>query len=70
MLTCMDVMQCLEELSPTSFAGKRDNVGLLIGRREKKIESVMLCVDVNETVIRQAIQKGIDMIKTNETTEE
>ena len=62
MLTCMDVMQCLEELSPTSFAEKWDNVGLLIGRKEKKIESVMLCVDVNETVIRQAIQKGIDMI--------
>ena len=62
MLTCDDIIQCLEDLSPTSFAESWDNVGLLVGRKEKVIESVMLCVDVTESVIRQAIQKGVSMI--------
>ena len=62
MLTCEDVIQCLEDLFPTGFAESWDNVGLLIGRKEKPVYSVMLCVDVTERVIRQAIQAGISMI--------
>lgn len=62
MLTCDDVIQCLEDLFPPSFAESWDNVGLLIGRREKPIYSVMLCVDVTERVIQQAIQAGVSMI--------
>lgn len=62
MLTCEDVIQCLEDLSPASFAESWDNVGLLVGRREKPIEAVMLCVDVTESVISQAIQMGVSMI--------
>ncbi len=62
MLTCEDVIQCLEDLSPTSFAESWDNVGLLVGRREKRIEALMLCVDVTESVISQAIQMGVSMI--------
>ena len=62
MLTCNDVIQCLEDLFPTGFAESWDNVGLLIGRREKPVHSVLLCVDVTERVIDQAIQAGISMI--------
>lgn len=62
MLTCEDIVQCLEDLSPCGFAESWDNVGLLVGRREKRINSVMLCVDVTESVIAQAIQAGVGMI--------
>lgn len=62
MLTCDDVIQCLEDLFPPSFAESWDNVGLLIGRREKPIYSVMLCVDVTERVVQQAMQAGVSMI--------
>ena len=62
MFTCEDVMQCLEDLSPVSFAEGWDNVGLLLGRREKVVDTVMLCVDVTEQVISQAIQAGVSMI--------
>ena len=41
MLTCEDVIQCLEDLSPTGFAEDWDNVGLLLGRREKVVDTVM-----------------------------
>lgn len=62
MLTCEDVIQCLEDLSPAGFAEDWDNVGLLVGRKEKPVYSVMLCVDVTEKVISQAIQAGVSMI--------
>ena len=62
MLTCQDVIQCLEDLFPTGFAESWDNVGLLLGRKEKPVYSVMLCVDVTERVIEQAIQAGTSMI--------
>ncbi|MBQ8816673.1 MAG: Nif3-like dinuclear metal center hexameric protein [Lachnospiraceae bacterium] len=62
MLTCEDVIQCLEDLFPVSLAESWDNVGLLVGRREKPARAVMLCVDVTESVISQAIQAGVSMI--------
>lgn len=62
MLTCKDVIQCLEDLFPIGFAESWDNVGLLIGRKEKPVYSVMLCVDVTDRVVRQAIQAGVSMI--------
>lgn len=62
MLTCEKVMERLEELSPSVFAQEWDNVGLLVGRRDKAVDSVMLCVDVTEAVIAQAIRLEVDMI--------
>ncbi len=62
MLTCEEIMQYLEDLSPKSFAMDWDNVGFMIGRREKTVQTVVLCVDVTEKVISQAIREGADMI--------
>jgi len=62
MHTCEEIMQSLEDIFPVSFAEKWDNVGLLIGRKDKTVSSVMLCIDVTEQVIDQAVQAGIDMI--------
>lgn len=62
MLTCEDVMQSLEDICPVSFAEEWDNVGLLIGRSDKQVSSIMLCIDVTEAVITQAVSAGVDMI--------
>lgn len=62
MLTCEKIMQCLEDLWPAHFAESWDNVGLLIGRKEKQVQKVMLCVDVTESVIEQAIAANVHMI--------
>lgn len=62
MLTCEEIMKGLEELSPIQFAEAWDNVGLLIGRKEKQVQRVLLCVDVTEHIISQAITEEIDMI--------
>lgn len=62
MYTCGAIIKYLEALSPVQFAESWDNVGLLIGRREKQVHSVLVCVDVTEKVIEQAVAAGTDMI--------
>ncbi len=61
-MTCKEIMQWLEQLSPVSFAESWDNVGLLVGRQEKEVEKVMLCLDVTEDIIDQALGSEADMI--------
>lgn len=61
-MRCRELMERLEALTPASFAENWDNVGLLVGRLEKEIGSVLLAVDVTQDVIRQAEAKGADLI--------
>ncbi|MCD8327014.1 MAG: Nif3-like dinuclear metal center hexameric protein [Lachnospiraceae bacterium] len=61
-MTCKEVTQWLEQLSPVSFAEEWDNVGLLVGRPERNVERVMLCLDVTENIIEQAVNGDVDMI--------
>lgn len=62
MLTCEKLMHSLEDLWPVTFAENWDNVGLLLGRKEKQVHTVLLCVDVTEAVIEEAIAESVDMI--------
>ena len=55
-------MEKLEQLSPLSFASSWDNVGLLVGDEEKEIHKILVCVDVTDDVIRQALHLSADMI--------
>ncbi len=36
--------------------------GLIIGRKEKDIKRVMVCLDVTSKVVEEAIEKNIDLI--------
>ncbi|HBX47994.1 MAG TPA: Nif3-like dinuclear metal center hexameric protein [Clostridiaceae bacterium] len=52
----------LEKLYPLSLCESYDNAGLIIGDREKEIERILLCLDVTEGVMDEAVNKNIDMI--------
>lgn len=64
-MKCYEIMEKLESLSPASFAESWDNVGLLVGSREKEVRSVMLALDATETVIDQAILMEADLLLTH-----
>ena len=64
-MKCSEVMAKLEELSPRSFAESWDNVGLLVGSRDKEVESVMIALDATDAVIDQAVLAGADMLLTH-----
>lgn len=62
---CSEVMKILEEIAPVSLAENWDNVGLQIGDKDKLIEKMMVCLELNNKIADEAIEKGIDMIITH-----
>ncbi|MCI8370829.1 MAG: Nif3-like dinuclear metal center hexameric protein [Lachnospiraceae bacterium] len=64
-MTCQQIIELLEQHSPTEYAESWDNVGLLAGRREKEVHKVMAALDATDAVIRQAVKAGADMLLTH-----
>lgn len=57
-----DITQLLESFAPLSLQEDYDNSGLLTGFPEMEISGVLLCIDVTESVINEAIQLDVNMI--------
>ena len=64
-MRCSDIMEKLEELSPASYAENWDNVGLLAGRRDKEVHSVLIALDATTAVVEQAIRMKADLLLTH-----
>ena len=52
----------LENLAPPIYAESFDNVGLLVGDANAKSSGVLVCLDVNEAVLKEAIEQGKNTI--------
>ncbi len=57
-----EVTNAIEEFAPLYYQESYDNSGLLIGDKEKEVHAVLLCVDVTDAVISEAIELGCDLI--------
>ena len=57
-----DVVTVLESLAPPSLATKWDNVGLLIGDEGRPAGRLMLCIDLTEPVLAEAIASKVRMV--------
>ena len=64
-MKCQDIMSALEELSPVSYAEDWDNVGLIVGRRDKEVRKIYIAVDPTDEVIQKAVEVSADMIITH-----
>lgn len=64
-MTCQEIMERLEELSPAHYAKEWDNVGLLVGNREKTVKSIYIALDATKEVVDEAVALGADMILTH-----
>lgn len=62
MTSVSDIYKYLEDYAPNYLAFERDNVGLIVGRADKKVNKVLLTLDVDENVADEAVEKGCDMI--------
>ena len=60
-----EIMQMLEELCPPSFAMSWDNVGLLVGRADKEVQTIALALDATSDVIESAVMQKADLILTH-----
>lgn len=57
-----DVISSIEQVAPTSYQESYDNVGLIVGEYETKLSGVLICIDVIERVVEEAIQKKANLI--------
>ena len=56
------ICNILEEVAPLSLQESYDNAGLLVGNAQQKVTGVLVCIDVTEAVIDEAIQYNCNMI--------
>ncbi|MBQ4229570.1 MAG: Nif3-like dinuclear metal center hexameric protein [Bacteroidaceae bacterium] len=57
-----DVICALEDFAPLPLQESYDNAGLQVGLTETELSGVLLCLDVTEDVIREALELGCNMI--------
>lgn len=64
-MKCYEIIEKLETLSPPSYAEDWDNIGLLVGRRDKEVRSIYIALDATDEVIDEAVRLGADMLLTH-----
>ena len=56
------IISIIEEWAPLDYSEDFDNVGLLIGDKEKKCSGILVTLDTNELVINEALRKNCNFI--------
>ena len=64
-MKCEIILDYLEQKYPLSYAEEWDNVGLLVGSREKEVHKVFLALDLTEELLEEAASFGADLILTH-----
>lgn len=57
-----DILKIMDKIAPSKLIDKWDNCGFQIGDINKKVNSIMLVLDVTEEVVQEAINKNVDLI--------
>lgn len=57
-----EVLNALEEFAPLPLQEDWDNAGLQIGLTEAEVSGALLCLDINEEIVDEAITKGCNLI--------
>ena len=57
-----DFTAAFEKLWPASGAEEWDRPGLSVGALNKEVTALLLCVDVTEQVLEEAVQKGANLV--------
>jgi dinuclear metal center YbgI/SA1388 family protein len=57
-----DIITALEEFAPLAYQESYDNAGLIIGDKNDKAKAALLCIDITEEIIEEAITKGANLI--------
>lgn len=56
------VVDIIEKVAPPELGEAWDNSGVQIGFEDQEVEKILLCLDITEDVIYEAIDGGFDMI--------
>ncbi len=62
MATAQDVVNIIEELAPRWLAEEWDNSGWQIGNPRAEVKKVLLALDVDDVILREAREKDVDLV--------
>ena len=57
-----EIVAALERLAPLRFQDEWDNSGLQVGFPEAEISRVLVCLDITESIVQEAVAKDCDLI--------
>lgn len=57
-----EVISFIEQIAPTDLQEDYDNCGLIVGNKNTELTSITICLDVTETVVREAVVNGSNLI--------
>lgn len=57
-----EIAKCIENIAPLNIQESYDNCGLLIGHSDDEVSKILLCLDVTEEVLQEAITEKCDLI--------
>ena len=60
-----DIIKEIEKKAPKFLAEDYDNVGMMVGDEEQEVKKVLLALDCTNDVIKEAKDKGVDLIITH-----
>ena len=60
-----DIIEAMESLAPSFLKEDFDNVGLMVGDRNKNVKKILLALDCTIKVIEEAKENNVDMIITH-----
>ena len=61
-MTIGELYSYLDTIAPFNNQDKSDNAGLLVGDCESEVRKILLCLDVTNKVVAEAVDKGFDLI--------
>ena len=62
MITVQDIASTIEEFAPKSIQESYDNAGLQIGDPNMIVRGILICLDVTEAILSEAIEKNCNLI--------
>ncbi len=64
-MTCKVIFKYFESWVPKEIAWQKDNVGLQVGLTEREIKNILLCLEVTDETLDDAIKKDCNLIITH-----
>lgn len=57
-----EIIDLIEDYAPSNLQASFDNSGLICGNPSYEVHTILLCIDVTEAVVREAIDNGHNLI--------
>ena len=65
MVKVADIARTIEDFAPKSLQESYDNTGLQVGDSEMGVTAALLCLDITEEILDEAIQRQCNLVITH-----